>query len=144
MGLHIELARFPIVVCRLGAAACGADPLQQQIDGYLAELSKHRGIFVCVHDWTDAGQLTADSWRLVFEQAILSTALSAQCVAQAVVVASPELRGFATARTVHHPFSYALRVAASFDSALSWCSWQLRRSEPLAGAASVIPDPVAR
>ncbi|HEX6240276.1 MAG TPA: hypothetical protein VFZ61_05265, partial [Polyangiales bacterium] len=75
---------------------------------------------------------------LVFEQAILSTALSSQCVAQAIAVSSPELRGFATARTLRHPFSYALRVAASFDSALTWCGWQLKRSEPY-GGASVIP-----
>jgi hypothetical protein len=143
MGLHVELARFPIVVCRLGAAACQTADLQQQIDAYLGELSSHRGIFVCVHDWTDAGQLTAESWRLVFEQAILNAALSSQCVAQAVAVSSPELRGFATARTLRHPFSYALRVAASFDSALTWCSWQLRRSEPR-GVASVLPDPLAR
>ena len=143
MGLHIELARFPIVVCRLGAAASEPEQLQQQIDAYLGELRTHRGIFVCVHDWTQAGELAADSWRLVFEQAILSAALSSQCVAQAIAVSSPALRGFATARALSHPFSYALRVAASFDTALSWCSWQLRRSEPQ-GVPSIRPDPVAR
>lgn len=138
MGLHVELARFPIVVCRLGAAEHRIEQLQRQVDAYLGELSKHRGIFVCVHDWTAAGQLSADCWRVVFEQAVLNAALSSQCVAQAIAVSSPELRGFATAGTLRHPFSYALRVASSFESALTWCSWQLRRSEPR-GVTSVPP-----
>ena len=129
MGFHVELSQFPIVVCRLDAAECDALQLERQIDAYLGELLTHRGIFVCVHDWTLAGSLPAQCWRLVFARAIVRSELSTQCVAQALAVASPELRGFATASALAHPAAYALRVAASFEAALSWCSWQLKRSE---------------
>ena len=132
MGFRVELAQFPIVVCRLEAAESTLLQLEREIDAYLGELLTHRGIFVCVHDWTQAGALDAQRWQLVFERAILSRHLSTQCVAQAVAVSSPELRGFATTRALQHPSSYALRVAASFEAALSWCSWQLKRSEPQA------------
>jgi hypothetical protein len=132
MALHFDLVRFPLVICRLSEVECPVLSLQSQSDAYLTELVRHRGVFACVHDWTQAGELGPERWRCVFERAILSAALSSQCVAQAIAVTNPALRSFATARTLENPFSYALRVAGSFESALSWCAWQLKRSEPQA------------
>lgn len=132
MALHVDVTRFPIVVCRLDASACPPTTLQADCDRYLLELSRHRGIFACVHDWTQAGELSPECWKLVFDQVVLNAALSSQCVAQAVAIGSPALRGFATARTLQHGHPFALRVAASFESALTWCAWQLKRSEPQA------------
>jgi hypothetical protein len=132
MALHFDLTRFPVVVCRLSDRECSGLALQSQCDAYLDELVRHRGIFACVHDWTLAGELGAERWRCVFERAILSAALSSHCVAQAIAVTSPALRSFATARSLEHPCACAMRVAGSFEAALSWCTWQLRRSEPQA------------
>lgn len=132
MALHIDVSRFPIVVCRLDPVGCELSTLEAECARYLEELQRHRGIFACVHDWTQAGELSPECWRLVFERAVLNAALSSQCVAQSVAIASPALRGFATARTLQHGHSFALRVAASFESALAWCAWQLKRSEPQA------------
>lgn len=132
MALSIDITRFPVVVWRLGSTSFEPAELRAQCESHLSELSTHRGIFVCVHDWTHAGELEPDCWRVVFDHAILSASLSSQCVAQAVAVTSPALRGFATARSLNHPFSFAVRVATSYEAALSWCAWQLKRSEPQA------------
>lgn len=132
MGLEIELARFPIVICRLLSSAQNASELIAACDAYAQELTRHRGIFVCVHDWSAAHTLPADLWRIAFERAVLAPPLRGRCVAQAIAVSSPSLRGFATARSLSEPQPYPLRVAASAEAALSWCTWQLRRSEPQA------------
>ena len=59
-------------------------------------------------------------------------ALASRCVGQAIVVSTPALRGFATSVSMQQRMAYPVRVAASLDAALSWCTWQLRRSEPQA------------
>jgi hypothetical protein len=132
MGLEIELVRFPIVVCRLQSSAESGPSLAAACDAYVQELTRHRGIFVCVHDWSAAHTLTPELWRTVFEHAVLAPPLHGRCVAQAIAVTSPSLRGFATARSLSEQQPYPVRVAASFEAALSWCTWQLRRSEPQA------------
>ena len=132
MGLHVELGRFPVIVCRLTAQELVAADLQRECASYIAELSRHRGLFACVHDWTLATDLGAEKWRLVFEGAVLSSALASRCVGQAIVVSTPALRGFATTVSMQQSTPYPVRVAASVDAALSWCTWQLRRSEPQA------------
>ena len=132
MGLEVELARFPIVLCRLGATPATSGSLEAACSAYVHELSKHRGIFVCVHDWSEAHELPQDIWRTVFDGALLAPLLRGRCVAQAIAVSSPSLRGFATARALAQELPYPVRVAASLEAALSWCTWQLRRSEPQA------------
>jgi hypothetical protein len=138
MGLHVELERFPVVVCRLvdapgqRTAQEFADDLDRQCSSYLAELAGHRGLFVCVHDWTLAGELGTERWRIVLERAVLAAQLPARCVGQAIVVSSPALRGFATASALQQRMPHPVRVAATLEGALSWCTWQLRRSEPQA------------
>ena len=132
MGLHLELGRFPVVVCRLTAQDLVVTDLQRECASYIAELARHRGLFACVHDWTLATDLGADKWRVVFEGAVLSSALASRCVGQAIVVSTPALRGFATSVSMQQRMAYPVRVAASLDAALSWCTWQLRRSEPQA------------
>lgn len=133
MGLSVELSRFPLVICRLGAAEPSTlSALSLACEAYLLELNRHRGLFACIHDWTHAEPLGADAWQLVFDGAILSHSLPSKCVAQAVAVTTPSLRGFATARSVRSSLPHRVRVAASFDAALAWCSFQLRRSEPQA------------
>ena len=131
MGLTVELERFPVVVCRL---TCGQGTLglEGECSAYLEELARHRGIFVCVHDWTAPGELGDDSWRMVYERLVLDSALASRCVAQAIAVSSPSLRGFATASSMQHRTPYPVRVASSIETAISWCTWQLRRSEPQA------------
>ena len=131
MGLEIELERFPIVVCRLQRADSAAG-LAATCDAYVQELTRHRGIFVCVHDWSGAHVLAPELWRTAFEHAVLAPPLHGRCVAQAIAVSSPSLRAFASARALSEQLPYPVRVAASFDAALSWCTWQLRRSEPQA------------
>jgi hypothetical protein len=131
MGLQLELGRFPVVVCRLTANELAAD-LERECASYIAELARHRGLFACAHDWSAATELGADTWRLVFESAVLSSALASRCVGQAIVVSTPALRGFATSISMQQRMPYPVRVAASLDAALSWCTWQLRRSEPQA------------
>jgi hypothetical protein len=69
---------------------------------------------------------------MAFDSAVLAPILRGRCVAQAVAVTSPSLRGFATARSLAHELPSPVRVAASLEAALSWCTWQLRRSEPQA------------
>jgi hypothetical protein len=136
MALLVDVTRFPIVVCRLGPGTGSQQVtpamLAADCEGYLQELQRHRGVFACVHDWTQAGDLSPECWRLVFDRAVLNAALSSQCVAQSVAVGSPALRGFATSRTLQHAHPFALRVAATLESALAWCAWQLKRSEPQA------------
>jgi hypothetical protein len=132
MGLDVELVRFPIVVCRLKAGAITSASLEAACSAYLEELAKHRGIFVCVHDWSAAHVLPHELWRVAFESAVLAPLMRGRCVAQAIVVTSPSLRGFASARSLAEQLPYPVRVAASFDAALSWSTWQLRRSEPQA------------
>lgn len=132
MGLHLELGRFPVVVCRLTASDMVAADLERECASYIAELSRHRGLFACAHDWSGATDLGADKWRLVFEGAVLSSALASRCVGQAIVVSTPALRGFCTAISMQQRMPYPVRVAASLEAALSWCTWQLRRSEPQA------------
>jgi hypothetical protein len=132
MVLDVELARFPIVICRLSATAATGAELEAACAAYVRELSQHRGIFVCVHDWTAAHVHSQEHWRLAFDGAVLAPALRAQCVAQALAVTSPSLRAFATGRALSHELSHPVRVAASLETALSWCTWQLRRSEPQA------------
>lgn len=132
MGLHLELGRFPVVVCRLTADELVATDLEQECASYIAELSRHRGVFACAHDWSGATELGADKWRVVFEGAVLSSALASRCVGQAIVASTPALRGFATAISMQQRMQYPVRVAASLEAALSWCTWQLRRSEPQA------------
>lgn len=131
MGLTVELGRFPVVVCRLTSEA-SATPLESACSAYLDELTKHRGIFVCVHDWTAAEELSGDSFKLIYERLVRDEQLAARCVAQAIAVSSPSLRGFATASSMQHRTPYPVRVASSLETALSWCTWQLRRSEPQA------------
>jgi hypothetical protein len=131
MGLTVELERFPVVICRLTDAS-GSAELEGECSTYLKELTTHRGIFVCVHDWTDPGELSSESWRLVFERLVLDVGLASRCVAQAIAVSSPSLRGFATASSMQHRTPYPVRVASSLETAISWCTWQLRRSEPQA------------
>jgi hypothetical protein len=106
--------------------------LERECAAYIEELSRHRGLFACVHDWTHATQLGAPTWRVVFDSAVLSSVLASRCVGQAIVVSSPALRGFATASSLSQRMPYPVRVAASVEAALSWCTWQLRRSEPQA------------
>jgi hypothetical protein len=137
MALHVDVTRFPIVLCRLDQRTdsqqlCTLATLEADCERYQEELQRHRGVFACVHDWMQAGDLSPEQWRLVFDRAVLNAALSSQCVAQAVAVGSPALRGFATSRTLQHVHPFALRVAASLESALAWCAWQLKRSEPQA------------
>jgi hypothetical protein len=132
MGLEFELARFPIVVCRLSAMPATGVSLEAACAAYVRELSQHRGIFACVHDWSTAHAHSQETWRIVFDGAVLAPLLHGRCVAQAIAVTSPSLRGFATARALAHELSYPVRVAASLEAALSWCTWQLRRSEPQA------------
>lgn len=132
MGLDVELVRFPIVVCRLHAGPITGASLESACGAYLEELARHRGIFVCVHDWSAAHALPQELWRVAFESAVLAPLLRERCVAQAIVVTSPSLRGFASSRSLAEQMPYPVRVAASFDAALSWCTWQLRRSEPQA------------
>ncbi len=132
MGLEIELERFPIVVCRLQSSAGSAASLAAACDAYVHELTRHRGIFVCVHDWSAAHVLPSELWRAAFEHAVLAAPLHGRCVAQAIAVSSPSLRAFASSRALSEQLPYPVRVAASFDAALSWCTWQLRRSEPQA------------
>jgi len=132
MGLDVELTRFPIVVSRLQAGALTCPELEAACTAFVAELARHRGIFVCVHDWATAHALPAQLWRTAFEHAVLAPLLRERCVAQAIVVASPTLRGFASARSLAEQLPYPMRVASSFDAAFSWCTWQLRRSEPQA------------
>lgn len=132
MGLQLELGRFPVVVCQLTAHELLASELERECASYIAELSRHRGLFACVHDWSSATNLGADRWRVVFEGAVLSSALASRCVGQAIVVSTPALRGFATAISMQQRMPYPVRVAASLEAATSWCTWQLRRSEPQA------------
>jgi hypothetical protein len=132
VGLDVELGQFPIVLCRLSATPATSVGLEAACAAYLEELSKHRGIFVCVHDWTSAHGLSQETWRTVFDGAVLAPLLRGRCVAQAVAVTSPSLRTFATARALTEELPYPVRVAASVEAALSWCTWQLRRSEPQA------------
>jgi len=132
MGLQLELGSFPVVVCRLTANELVAADLERECASYIAELGRHRGLFACAHDWSTATDLGADKWRLVFEGAVLSSALASRCVGQAIVVSTPALRGFATAISMQQRMPYPVRVAASLEAALSWCTWQLRRSEPQA------------
>lgn len=132
MGLSVEFTRFPIVVCRLSAQPTTCAELGTACAAYLRELAQHRGIFVCVHDWTVAHAHGQEHWRTAFEGAVLAAGLRGHCVAQAVAVTSPSLRAFATARALAHELAHPVRVAASLETALSWCTWQLRRSEPQA------------
>jgi hypothetical protein len=132
MGLDIELVRFPIVVSRLHASSITGAGLEAACSAYLAELAQHRGIFVCVHDWSAAHALPQELWRVAFDSTVLAPLLRGRCVAQAIVVTSPSLRGFVSARALAEQQPYPVRVAASLDAALSWCTWQLRRSEPQA------------
>lgn len=132
MALYLELARFPVVLCRLTADDPVRTDLEEECAGYISELSRHRGLFACVHDWTEAATLGAERWRVVFEGAVLASVLASRCVGQAIVVTSPALRGFATASSMQRRMPYPVRVAASVEAAFSWCSWQLRRSEPQA------------
>jgi len=132
MGLAIELERFPLVVCRLQSSADGVASLAAACDAYVQELTRHRGIFVCVHDWSAAHLLPSELWRTAFEHAVLASPLHGRCVAQAIAVSSPSLRAFASARALSEQLPYPVRVAASLEAALSWCTWQLRRSEPQA------------
>jgi len=131
MGLTVELGRFPVVICRLTPDQ-GSGPLEGECGSYLEEIAKHRGIFVCVHDWTSAGELGGEGWRMVYERLVLDQVLATRCVAQAIAVSSPSLRGFATASSMQHRTPYPVRVASSLETAISWCTWQLRRSEPQA------------
>jgi hypothetical protein len=132
MALDVDFAQFPVVVCRLSATPGTSNALDSACTAYLHELANHRGIFVCVHDWTLAHTLTPESWRIAFDGAVLAPFLRGRCVAQAVAVTSPSLRAFATARSLTHELPCPVRVAASLDAALSWCAYQLRRSEPQA------------
>lgn len=132
MGLELELERFPIVVCRLQSGAASVSSLAAACDAYVQELTRHRGIFVCVHDWSTAHDLPAELWRTALDHAVLAAPLHARCVAQAIAVSSPSLRAFASARALSESLPCPIRVAASFEAALSWCTWQLRRSEPQA------------
>lgn len=131
MGLTVELGRFPVVVCRLTSAQ-EAPALEGECAAFLEEMARHRGIFVCVHDWTSPGELGDDSWRMVYDRLVLASALASRCVAQAIAVSSPSLRGFATASSMQHRTPFPVRVASSLETAISWCTWQLRRSEPQA------------
>jgi hypothetical protein len=83
-------------------------------------------------NWTAAGELGGDGWRMVYERLVLDEVLASRCVAQAIAVSSPSLRGFATASSMQHRTPYPVRVASSLETAISWCTWQLRRSEPQA------------
>lgn len=131
MGLDADFSRFPVVVCRLTSDR-GLAPEQLDTDcaAMLAELMRHRGIFVCVHDWTQLGEQSDAGSRTVFERLVLDESLATRCVAQAIAVSSPSLRGYATARSMQHRTPYPVRIASSLETAVSWCTWQLRRSEP--------------
>jgi hypothetical protein len=131
MALVVEIARFPIVLCRLVMVENDGPALQAACEGYVQELQRHRGLFVGVHDWTQADGLGPAAWRLAFERVVQAQEFRHRCVAQAVVVHSPAVRGFATAYSTQQRVPYPVRVSSSLESALLWCQSQLRRSEPL-------------
>lgn len=143
MALVVEVDRFPIVLCRLIVVENHGPPLQAACEGYVQELQRHRGLFVGVHDWTQADALGAAAWRVAFERVVQAQEFRHRCVAQAVVVRSAVVRGFATAYSTQHRMPYPVRVSSSRESALRWCQSQLRRSEPLSDhrelARSLVP-----
>ena len=133
MGLEVELARFPIVVCRLSAKSETSAALASACDAYLAELGLHRGMFVCVQATGPRRTRSLRSYGAPCSSARCSRRSRAEAAwPRLIAVGSPSLRGFATSRALSHELPYPVHVAGTFDAALSWCAWQLRRSEPQA------------
>ncbi|MFT3927821.1 MAG: hypothetical protein QM778_35160 [Myxococcales bacterium] len=123
--LHIELAHYPLVLCRLEGEADSLDTLESDLARYTRELLERRDDFTVVHDWTAAEELSEEARDAVFDQVIRNPALAQRCLGHFVISSSRRIRTTLTALSWMRPVSYPVGVTGMPEVALSSARRQL-------------------